>query len=162
MEWLNTSTSLQGQNYREFFISCYISSLYSLQLNQFIFSRVFLFGFFIFCSSTFSIQFSYLSIYIEITLPLLIQTTLLGLGYTFLPAFYFWRREIRYKPIVTLIYHCISFYTLLSYSLQLNPSFSTRFLFLTKVGIPLILVYTSILVLNLLTTAIFHNFSDFC
>lgn len=129
MEQLSTSTPLQGQNYREFFfISELYTSLYSLQLNQFIFSRVFLFGFFLFCSSTFSVQLSFY-LYRNNIISFNIDYLTKYRVYLSLPAFYFWRREIRYKPIVTLIYHCISFYTLLSYSLQLNPHSLPLFIF---------------------------------
>lgn len=73
MERLSTSTSLQGQNYREFFYFrvIYFSLLSTTKSIYFLprFSFRFL-SLLLFCSST--SLYSYLSIYIEITLPLLI------------------------------------------------------------------------------------------
>lgn len=132
MERLSTSTSLYTQNYHEFFYFRFISL--SLQLNHFFPRFSFLFFFLVsFSSALLPSLYNYLSIYIEKNITSFNIDYLTNVRGIYLPAFYFWRREIRYKPIVTLIYHCISFYTLLSIK-----SILYRFLFSLMKGIPLI------------------------
>ena len=130
MERLSTSTSLQGQNYREFFISCYIllsllsttKSIYFLPRFSFRLRSLLLFyllyivwlSFYLYRNNITSFNIDYPTKYRV---------------YLSLPAFYFWRREIRYKPIVTLVYHYVSFYTLLFLFFIVKPHSLPAFYF---------------------------------